>query len=232
MATTLVNSRWFGPEAYSEFGPLRALIDAQKERGWDEAWKGNTTPWDAGKAQPALTGLLKSGAIDLPRTGRALVPGCGRGYDAVAIAAALGLETLGTDISSNAVNAARGYLQTTGDLEAKVKFDVADFFAMEEAAAYDVIYDYTFFVAIPPAKRAEWGQQMAKLVKPGGFLITLIFPILPYKDFGPPFYVRPEHYDEVLGEGWETVLDTVPEVTPETLPDHVGKERLVVRRKL
>lgn len=144
------------------------------------------------------------------------------------------------------------YLQAAGDLEAKVKFDVADFFAMEEAAAFDVIYDYTyaylpaeirsaqadqkprhrFFVAIPPAKRAEWGQQMTKLVKPGGFLITLIFPILPYKDFGPPFYVRPDHYDEVLGEGWETVLDMVPEVTPETLPDHVGKERLVVRRKL
>ena len=73
---------------------------------------------------------------------------------------------------------------------------------------------------------------MTKLVKPGGYLITLVFPLDPPRDIGPPFFVRPEHYDDVLGEGWETVLDIVPEVTPETLPDHVGKERIVVRRKL
>ena len=40
--------------------------------------KGNLTPWDAGKSQPALTGLIKSGQVEFPRTGRALVPGCGR----------------------------------------------------------------------------------------------------------------------------------------------------------
>lgn len=91
---------------------------------------------------------------------------------------------------------------------------------------------HRFFVAIPPAKRPDWGRQMTKLVKPGGYLITLVFPIVPYKDFGPPFYVRTEHYDKVLGEGWEKVLDIVPEVTAESLPDHVGTERIIVRRKL
>ncbi len=70
---------------------------------------------------------------------------------------------------------------------------------------------------------------MAKLVKPGGFLITLIFPILPYTEVGPPYYVRPEHYADALGAGWVTVLDIAPEVT---LESHVGKERLVVRRKV
>ena len=70
---------------------------------------------------------------------------------------------------------------------------------------------------------------MKKLVKPGGYLITLIFPIVSYVEVGPPFYVRPEHYDEVLGDGWEKVVDQVPE---NSLPTHVDKERLVVRRKL
>ena len=70
---------------------------------------------------------------------------------------------------------------------------------------------------------------MQKLVKPGGYLITLIYPLLPYREFGPPFYVRPEHYDEVLGNGWEKVLDTVPETT---LESHIDKERLVVRKRL
>lgn len=33
--------------------------------------------FDEGKAQPVLTGLIESGRLDLPKSGRALVPGCG-----------------------------------------------------------------------------------------------------------------------------------------------------------
>ena len=36
------------------------------------------------------------------------------------------------------------YVQTAGVTDAKVKFDVVDFFASEESAAYDLIYDYTY----------------------------------------------------------------------------------------
>ena len=130
-----------------------------------------------------------------------------------------------------------------------VKFEVSDFFSVGASGEiFDIVYDYTyaqplfmavkrdtelprrFFVAIPPARRAEWGAQMKKLVKPGGYLITLIFPILGYTDSGPPFFVRPEHYDEVLGsEGWEKVLDKVPE---RSLPTHINKERLIVRKRV
>ncbi|PIL37275.1 hypothetical protein GSI_00968 [Ganoderma sinense ZZ0214-1] len=37
------------------------------------------------------------------------------------------------------------------------------------------------------------------------------------------------YYDEVLGDGWEKVLDEVPKISMES---HIGKERIVVRRKL
>lgn len=77
--------------------------------------------------------------------------------------------------------------------------------------------------------RTDWGRQMNALVKPGGFLITLIFPINSPSDNGPPFFVRPKHYDEVLGQNWEKVIDKVPE---ESIPTHVGYEYLVVRKKL
>ncbi|KAI0683525.1 S-adenosyl-L-methionine-dependent methyltransferase [Earliella scabrosa] len=169
---------------------VRELIATHREQGWDEAWKVGTTPWDAGTPQPALRHLLESGRIDFPRSGRALVPGCGRGYDAITIAQTLGLATLGTDISPTAVEAARQNAQSTASA-ATVRFELTDFFKMEEEDAFSLIYDYTFFVAIPPSRRAEWGQQMRKLVKPGGYLITLIYPLLPYREFGPPFYVRP-----------------------------------------
>ncbi|KAI0676884.1 S-adenosyl-L-methionine-dependent methyltransferase [Trametes maxima] len=206
---------------------LRELIGEHKERGWDEAWKAEVTPWDVGTGQPALKELIESSGLDLPRSGRALVPGCGRGYDAAYIASSLGLETLGTDISPTAIQSAEEYRVSIGAPE-NVKFEVADFFAPSDATC-DLIYDYTFFVAIPPSMRTAWGSQMSKMVKPGGFLITLIFPIQPHTDTGPPFYVRPEHHVEVLGSGWEKVWDKVPE---KTLESHIGKERMVVWKKL
>jgi methyl halide transferase len=70
---------------------------------------------------------------------------------------------------------------------------------------------------------------MTKLVKPGGFLITLVFPIVPYVDYGPPFFVRPEHYEEVLGPGWEKVIDEVPTASS---PSHVDREWIIVWKRL
>ncbi|KAI0650037.1 S-adenosyl-L-methionine-dependent methyltransferase [Trametes meyenii] len=206
---------------------VRELIGAHQEKGWDEAWKAEVTPWDAGTPQPALKELIESGGLDLPRSGRALVPGCGRGYDAAYIASSLGLETIGVDISPTAVESAEQYRISIGAPD-NVKFEVTDFFA-PSSITYDLIYDYTFFVAIPPSMRTAWGSQMSKLVKPGGFLITLIFPILPHTDSGPPFYVRPEHHEHVLGSGWKKVWDKIPE---KTLESHVGKERMIVWKKL
>ena len=87
----------------------------------------------------------------------------------------------------------------------------------------------SFFVAIPPSKRPEWGRQMNALVKPGGFLITLIYPIKPPTEEGPPFFVRPEHYVEILEKDWEKVIDRIPEESHES---HSGQEHLVVWKKL
>jgi methyl halide transferase len=86
----------------------------------------------------------------------------------------------------------------------------------------------SFFVAILPSMRKDWGQKIASLIKPGGYLVTLVFPIDPPQDHGPPFFVRPEHYVEVLGDGWTKVLDKVPERSSES---HVNRERMIVWKR-
>lgn len=40
-----------------------------------------------------------------------------------------------------------------------------------------VAYDYTFLCALEPAARERWASQYAKIVKPGGQLLTVVFPI-------------------------------------------------------
>lgn len=212
---------------------LRKFIEDHKDQGWDKAWEENVKPWDSGIVQPPLRDLLLSNQLDWPRKGRALVPGCGRGYDPIYIATTLGLDTLALDISPTAIQAANELLAGSPDPSSiKVTFEEADFFtlSMPKGESFDLVYDYTFFVAIPPSKRAEWGRQMNALTKQGGFLITLIYPLDSPKEYGPPFYVQLEHYVESLGDqNWEKVFDGIPEVSSES---HIGRERLVVWKKL
>lgn len=107
-------------------------------KAWDQAWIDSTTPWDSNRPQPALVELLNGGhdadakVADLngdlvpvssviPKgTGTAVVPGCGRGYDAK-VFAERGLTSHGVDISSNAVAAANqvGNSSATCSLAAK-----------------------------------------------------------------------------------------------------------------
>ncbi|PCH41416.1 S-adenosyl-L-methionine-dependent methyltransferase [Wolfiporia cocos MD-104 SS10] len=199
---------------------LRSIIGEHQADGWDKAWQDGVTPWDSGCPQPALQDLITSGKLDLPRSGRALVPGCGRGYDTLVIATALGLDTLGIDISSTALEAAE-----------RVSFQLKDFLALSGTGDehYELIYDYTFFVAIPPTRRPEWGRQMTKIVKSGGYLITLLFPIINQpENVGPPFYAREESYAAVLGADWENVLDEIPE---NSIESHKGVEQLIVWKR-
>ncbi|KAL0576750.1 hypothetical protein V5O48_005240 [Marasmius crinis-equi] len=238
------HGRNFSPQRRSQ----RLQIDGSIFR------KQQDTPWDAGKSQPGLRTLLDSKELDLPATGKALVPGCGTGYDAIVLGTTLGYEVLGLDISATAIEKARrrvlvslssyrvllmsrhSLLQSAAledpSLAPKVQFQDVDFFDLnpsDDSDKFDLVYDYTFFVAIPPSRRPSWGTQMNELVKQNGHLITLISPMIPYTDVGPPFYVRPEHYPPVLGDGWEKVVDREPENSSE---NHVVRQRLVVWRKL
>lgn len=83
-------------------------------------------------------------------------------------------------------------------------------------------------MAILPSLRKDWGKKISSLIKPGGYLVVLVFPIDPPQDYGPPFFVRTEHYDEVLGDGWTKVLNKVPERSSAV---HVNRERLVVYKR-
>ena len=56
----------------------------------------------------------------------------------------------------------------------------------------------SFFVAMHHSQRSEWGTQIAAYVKPDEYLVTLVFPIEPKKDDGPPWCARAEHYDTPL----------------------------------
>ena len=66
---------------------------------------------------------------------------------------------------------------------------------------FDLIFDYTFFCALPPALRPDWGRQIARLLCPqNGRLLTFIYPIVPGapREEGPPYPVTLDDYRSVL----------------------------------
>lgn len=156
---------------------------------WEKMWASGLKPgaaFDAKGPCPALQQLIDRS--DIP-SGRALVPGCGRGYDVNALCSSDRL-CLGIDLSPTGVEAAQIYLESQASenplLTVNATIQQANFFDLSEDEKFDFVYDYTFLCALDPSIRIQWAQKMARLIKPGGELLTLIFPIID-RSGGPPF---------------------------------------------
>ncbi|KAI7207470.1 hypothetical protein KC333_g9421 [Hortaea werneckii] len=247
-----------------------ALPPEKQAGGWNAMWEQNVTPWDRGEPSPALVDTLQyklpqieaSSSQDTSsnkahnqqhaRRKKALVPGCGRGYD-VLLLAAYGYDAYGLDTSTLAIQGAQELAQSP-DRETKypsinpsgtgpgtATFLEADFFSddflahthppsptntqnpttaagpephssEDQPKTFDLIYDYTFLCALPPALRPAWSKRMSQLLSPlGGILICLEFPLKkPPSSGGPPHGLTRELYEQLLNRPGKGVEYTSP----------------------
>ncbi|KAI6699020.1 hypothetical protein NL676_019139 [Syzygium grande] len=174
------------------YGTIIARVPGFLLDGWKKCWEQGLTPWDLGQPTPILQQLHQMGA--LPK-GRALVPGCGSGYDVASIACPERY-VVGIDISEGAIKRATQLFSSSPNANHFI-FLKEDFFTWNPTELFDLIFDYTFFCAIEPEIRAAWAERMSELLAPDGELITLMFPIGDHID-GPPYKVSISDYEEVL----------------------------------
>ncbi|EHK20582.1 uncharacterized protein TRIVIDRAFT_69106 [Trichoderma virens Gv29-8] len=203
--------------------------------GWTLLWESDQSDlWDRGKPSPALIDFVESQHQVLPRPAhgrplRALVPGCGRGYDVVMLALH-GYEAYGLEVSAKAVDQAEAYaaseLAEPSDYnfhDAKalssaslgsVTFVRGDFFqrnweaecAGDGVVGFDLIYDYTFLCALLPEMRQHWGRRMRELLNPSGMLVCLEFPLYKALDApGPPWGLQGVYWD-ILAENGSGII--------------------------
>ena len=191
--------------------------DSSKPDFWDTRFRQNVTPWDAGRVPAALQRFLGRHA----GRGRALVPGCGTGYEVRELAHA-GFDVTAIDFSEAALEAARREL---GPLAHLVR--LADFFSFEhDTPPFDAIYERAFLCALPRRVWPDWERRAAQLLRPGGLLCGVFF----FDDNarGPPFGVAAGQLEALLAPDFERVED---EPVEDSIPAFAGRERWRVWRR-
>jgi thiopurine S-methyltransferase len=184
---------------------------------WDQRYLKGRSPWDQGGVPDNLRDYL----LRTPVFGRALVPGCGSGYE-IRILHERGWPVVGLDFSTAAVARAQRLLGPLGHL-----VRVGDFFApADDLAGFSLVYERTFLCALPPELHAPYARRMAELIAPGGVLCGFFF--LGPEDEPPPFPLDQGQIDALLGGAFE-LTENLP--VADSLPLYTGKERWQVWRR-
>jgi SAM-dependent methyltransferase len=151
----------------------------QRQRDWESRYRTGATGWDRGGVSPALAGWLARD--ELPQ-GRVLVPGCGHGYEVLALAEA-GHYVTAVDIAAPAVMSLMGQLTDAG-LHAKVI--QADLLNWTPAEPFDAIYEQTCLCALHPEQWQAYAERLAGWLVPGGKLFALFMQT--GRVGGPPYH--------------------------------------------
>lgn len=169
---------------------------------WRGRYRSGDTPWHVEGGHPELAERLAGGELGLVPGARAYVPGCGRGHDALLLSRA-GAHVTAVDLIDELAPLLAGALERHGG-----RFIVADALAFTPEPRADLLFEHTFFCAIPPERRADYGAMARRALLPGGRLFALVFPIgRPPELGGPPHAVTTAELARALGDEFELVLD-------------------------
>lgn len=191
---------------------------------WSQRYRSSDTPWDKGGTHPELARRIAAGELDPPRRGaRALVPGCGRGYDALALARA-GWRVTALDLAPEVRKWVGRKLAALGG-----ELVIGDAFAWRTRQRYALVYEHTFFCAIDPALRPQWGELVRRVLGKGGRVCAIPYPTnKPRSAGGPPHRMDAKALLAALGPGFRLVTDE-PAQTP--TPDREYTERWAELRR-
>ncbi|XP_078181717.1 putative thiol methyltransferase 2 [Carex rostrata] len=185
---TSTGERYRDPSSNPKVSQLREVIGSTDPTdAWEKSWEEGIIPWDLGKPTPIVTHLVQ--AQSLPK-GRVLVPGCGTGYDVVALA---GPEryVVGLDISDTAIKKAKELSASSPNKE-YFSFLVADFFNWNPSEPFNLIFDYTAIFLVNTTCLFY-----VLLNKINVFFFSYLYQITGQKE-GPPFNNDVSDYEEVL----------------------------------
>ena len=157
---------------------------------WEARFASGSIPWDRGGPNPQLQRWIDAGCITPGH--RVLVPGCGRGWDVAALAAA-GMRVPGLDYAPAALAACRELLAARG-LEAQL--GEADVLEWKPDAPVDAVYEQTCLCALHPDQWQRYAQQLHAWLRPGGTLLALLAQV-PVEESAQGFIKGPPYHCDI-----------------------------------
>ena len=95
---------------------------------------------------------------------------------------------------------------------------------------FDYIIEQTCFCAIDPQKRKAYHDLVYNLLKPGGSIIGLWFPIgKSLSEGGPPFAVSEKEVKLLFNYKWDMKKEEFPN---NSIESRLGREKLIIFKKL
>jgi SAM-dependent methyltransferase len=138
---------------------------------WDEAYQQGNAPWDIGRPQPAILRIAEWGGLVEP----VLDSGCGSGEHAL-LAASMGLEVRGVDVSRTAIEHARAKARSRG---LSAEFMVGDVLELDQVERLEppfrTIIDTGCFHTFANADRPLYADSLAGVTDIGAVLHLLCF---------------------------------------------------------
>jgi SAM-dependent methyltransferase len=196
--------------------------DVRRPDYWQGNYDAGRLPWDLGGPTPVFQRLAEN-SMFLP--GRMLVLGAGTGHDA-RLFSRHGFVVTAVDFAPGAVAA----MQALADPTAPVDIRQADLFDLpdEFTAAFDYVLEYVCFCAIDPGQREAYSRAVDGVLRPGGLVIALAFPMFSGPG-GPPFAVNPDEFAGLfLRQGYHVVHREMP---PDSIRPRRANEELIVLQK-
>ncbi|MCB2206053.1 methyltransferase domain-containing protein [bacterium] len=203
---------------------------------WDAAYREERDGWDMGTPTPVFADLLTRldmdfrslGALHFAQLGhppRVLIPCSGRGYDAL-LFAGRGWEVTAVDFAAEPLEWLRAEARHAGLPVTVLQEDMFSL-AHTHAASYDLIVEYTCVCAIDPARRQEFLEFSHAVLRPGGILMALLFPV-DGRPGGPPFSIDVEEFKREAASRFSLAHESTPGTS---VKPRLGKERLLIWQK-
>jgi len=188
---------------------------------WERHYETNDLGWDLGEVAPPFVHLWEERKIS---PGRAIIPGCGCGHEAIFLAEQ-GFQITALDYTRGALGRLEKALikkNLSGELLRQ------DFFQLDSEYnnSFDLMLENTFFCAINPAMRQNYVSTAARILKTGALLVGLFYET--DKEGGPPFNTRKSDIEESFSE--QFAIEVLSK-TPYSAEQRQGKEWLGIFKK-
>lgn len=198
---------------------------SEPDQGWDSSYRQEQPPpWDIGRPQPVLAGLIEQGRIG----GDVLDAGCGTGEHAVLLAAR-GANVTGVDLSETAIRKA---IEKAAKRGLAATFEDGDILAVQlPTSGFDAVIDSGLFHSFSDEDRIRYVDRLATVLRTGGAYYLMCFSDRQPGDWGPRRITRAE-IEAAFSDGWmiETLEPAEFEINPTFETTKVQAWLAVIRR--